>query len=666
MRRDLLALSDDDLVLLSNVGLVKRARRELDAGDLRAGIEEDAAGAVTVSWSDGPRCTLPAGGVVGDGRCSCGATTVCRHLLRSVLAYQRARASTGAPEGGGTIAPWDPGSIADDELAAQVGAALLRRAVAGLAQGLLVELVRAGKPTARFHTLSLVVRFLVPGDARYVSCDCGERPPCVHAPMAVLAFRELPAERGAGYVATRPAAPPPLDLLDEIEVAMAELIELGIADLPGALRDRLRRLQGRCDEAGLVWPAEIVAELVEQHERYAARDARFSPERTAELVGELLLRSDAIRRDTGAVPQLLVRGLPTDRETRIGAARFIGLGCGARPGKASVELSAYLQDSDSGSVVAVTRDFPDPPPSAKDEPLDLWRLAAKPAVQGTSLAALGAGQLLVQGARRTARGLLHVARARTGSSYSPQACAWESLRAPLLADAFAEIRSRLEAAPCASLRPRRVAEDLHVCRIAGVEEVCFDGLSQQVQATLLDESGGRAALVHPYTSRGAVGCEALLSLLQERPEAVRFVAGPVRLAHAGLVFTPLAVVYEAEPGRRAMLQPWVEPAREAKRAQRPGADTLAGQDTPEGYPHRLLAALGELLLLGVRSDDALRLLREARAAGEGLGFARLVELVARLVELLEQRRHAARWDARPAATAALELAVVVKLALELA
>ncbi len=159
-------------------------------------LDEAADGEVTARWSDGVECRLPPGKVIGEGRCTCAATELCRHLVRTVLAYQRRAADAAAvvdeavaPPG--PSGPWDPGQITDDALAAAFKPAALARARGEFQQGLLVELVRGAKPSARFHVPPHTVRFLVPGDIRYTHCDCAEQAPCRHVPPAVWAFRML-------------------------------------------------------------------------------------------------------------------------------------------------------------------------------------------------------------------------------------------------------------------------------------------------------------------------------------------------------------------------------------------------------------------------------------------------------------------------------------------
>src|SRR5215469_11201023 len=88
-RTDLLALSLDDLAALTNRGTVKRAQREIDTNECSGDIAETPEGDVTVKWSDGVECRIAAGAVLSDGRCSCAAVGLCRHLIRTVLAYQQ-------------------------------------------------------------------------------------------------------------------------------------------------------------------------------------------------------------------------------------------------------------------------------------------------------------------------------------------------------------------------------------------------------------------------------------------------------------------------------------------------------------------------------------------------------------------------------------------------
>lgn len=658
MRADLLALTPDDLTLLANRGLVRRAQQELLSGELTWELEEDAQGALTLRWSDGVECRLPAGRPPTAGRCSCPATTLCRHLIRSVLAYQQQaqrQPEDAAPEPHG---PWDPGAIGDEELARLVARAPLAWARQAFEAGQVLELVRAHKPSAYVYTGSTMVRFLVPGDLRYTHCDCAEPAPCRHVPLAVWAFRRLEPQRASGLVETaaRPAAGAPL--LEPLEQLLAELLSVGLAGAPQPLVEQLRRLEAQLRAARLIWPAEALAELVQQHSAYAAHDARFAPAQALALLGELCVRADAIRSDTGAVPQLFLCGSQDDSETAVGAARLVGLGCAARPRRGGVELLAYMQDSASGALVAVRHEARDP---QQGDPAPLWQIGQQPLFRGATLAGLAAGQAMVKGGRRRPNAEFVPVQSRL--ALNPQSYAWESLRGPALVEDFAELAAHVAAQPPAALRPRRLTDAVYVCPLAGAQDAGFDAAEQAVRATLRDPSGGSAALVHPYTTRGAAGAEALLRTLRRHADELRFVAGHLRLSPQGLLIAPTALVLQDAQGRRALL-PWLErgdPAAAPAAVPPPGARP---RDPLADYWARLEEALAELLLVGLGRADAraARHWRDLAADGAGLGFARALGPVERLAAALEHKLDTLRWQPAPACAAALELACLIQIA----
>jgi hypothetical protein len=454
----------------------------------------------------------------------------------------------------------------------------------------------------------------------------------------------------------------PTDLLSAIEQDLAELIQSGIAAVSSVQKDRLRRREADCRAVGLVWPAEILAELVQEVERYTSHDARFSPSHVAELMGELCIRFDAIRHDTGAVPQAFIRGLPTDQIIKLGSARLIGLGCGVQIYRHGVALSAYLQDVDTGTVVLVSRDFvdPDPPEEAKA----FWQLAQTPAAKGVSFAALASGQLLIQGGKRSVNGELVVGRSK--ASGNPQSFQWQSLHAPVLTEDFAELRHHLRALPPSCLRPRRRSENLRVCRIARVEGVTFNGAEQSIQAILVDPQDQEATLIHPHTCRSSQGTEALLAKLTTHPDQLCYVAGQVKLAAAGLIITPIALVFE-QGKTRSLLQPWIERWDGSAHLPDSAAGPLAPSPPPAHYyPGLVLEALGELLLLGLHRIDVqgIRHWQELHRQGSALGFSRFLDPIWRLLSALEAKSKSITWEGRGAAEAALTVMVFVRLAQE--
>jgi hypothetical protein len=677
MRQDLLALTVDDLVTLSNRGIVKRSQQEIQSAQLSYELNEDDDGNVTVHWSDDVKCKLPSDRTLSNSQCTCPATTLCRHLIRSVLIYQQCQATEqrsdkNAPASlsPASLLAWNPGDINDETLAQYFKPSVISRLKSQFDEGHVISLTRSSKPIAHIHTLSCTIRFLVAGDVRYTHCDCAESAPCSHVPLAVWAFRLLEDTQSGGIVSTRqtPYLVPTL-LLDEIEQQLQQLAQVGISGTSQAVSDRLLRLELRCREQGLIWLAEILAELVQEYSCYINHDARFSPNHVIELIGELCIRSDAIRHNTGAVPQLFIRGSEADRLMEIGSARLVALGCGVQPKQHSAELTVYCQDIDSGTVVAICRNFADPPQEAPELVRDFHQLAQTSVIKGVSFAKLGTGQLLVKGGKRTPS--YQFLPGRTPISFNPQAYQWESLRSPTLVEDFTELSTHLSTLPPASLRPRRLTENLYVCKVAMVEVVTFNGAEQLVQAVLRDRQGNPISLIHPYTTRGRDGTEALLTALSQHPETLQFVAGQVRLSRQGLVITPISLIFQQASGR-VMLQPWIEKAagwwsNEATGQQSPrNASLFPCSPAPLHYLQQLTHALSELFLLGLQRVDGqtIRYWQELDRLGSALGFVHFLKPVQQLTASLMQKSTTLQWNDQPATEAMLTIALLVKLAQE--
>lgn len=673
MRADLLALTDDDLAALTNRGAVKRARRELDEVEVVGELTESDAGDLAVKWSDGPTSRLAANATLAKGTCSCSAATLCRHLLRLVLLYQKERsprqaavalASDSPAPAPAAAGPWNPGDISDERLKALYdprGQAFAH--IKGLFnKGILAEVMRSSKPTVRFHQPAAVVHFMVPNDPRYTHCDCADPAPCKHVPLAVWAFRLLPEGQSFGVVNTGGrAAPVPAEVLAEVDALTLELTESGLSGATQQWADRLTRLEARFRAEKLTWPADTVEELIEQRQRYANNDALFAPDRVVELVGELIVRRDAIASDTAELPQQLIRGTGHETSGALGKCRLIGLGTGVTVGRHEVELVAYLIDADTGGMAVVSKEFADPKPETKQEPKPFHELARNVAAREATFAAVGAGQLLADGGRRTAGGRLTFARVKV--SVQPQAFEWEALKSPVAVESFAEVAARLAALPPAALRPRRAAEDFHVVPVASVADAGFDVPSQAILAKLTDPAGGVAYLRHPFTTRGRDGAERLLATLHDTSAALRFVAGTVRRVPGGLLVAPVCGVFE-KGGKRFAVQPWIDGAM----TETAGGKELVAADpvvSPVQEVFRQLHALTEdVFLIGLRRSgpDVVKRWREFHRRAESVGLTRLGERIASVAEGLDLRAHVVRWDSAPTAGVVLELSALARLA----
>jgi hypothetical protein len=315
-RMDLLSLTADDLASLTNRGTVKRAERELESGEVTCQIETDASGDLRFVWSEGTTCLFPAGKTVREAVCSSGVLGISRHVIRSVLAYQKCAASSvvaapvetppddvaavaptstasttvstaassaasttseehSAPPTSPTSGPqvgasFDPGAFTDEDLVACFKSADVAKARKRFEQGVLVELVRGAKPVARFLDEACTVRFLVPGDLRYATADCAPALQNLWIALAVWSFRQLPAEKLAGLVSlVTQEWPVPREVLRELDQLLLELMREGVSGLASSFVAKMQRMEQSLRSAALVWPAELLVDVIAQCEMYA-------------------------------------------------------------------------------------------------------------------------------------------------------------------------------------------------------------------------------------------------------------------------------------------------------------------------------------------------------------------------------------------------------------
>lgn len=684
-RVDLLSLSSDDLASLTNRGTVKRAQRELDEGqwsyEINESEDDSAIHDLIVTWSDGTVCQFVSGQTIHEAKCSSGSIGISRHVIRSVLAYQR-QVATAAPADKGetdevgldvttvnedqnttaTSSAWDPGQISDDDLVQHFRKATITRARKVFDDGVLVELTRGEKPTARFLHESCTVRFPVPGDARYARADCAAAMLPQWTAMAVWAFRELDPKRNAGLISLgQNELPVPSDELDRLDELIIDLCSDGMSGCSATWPQRLSRLEKQLRGCGLVWPAELVLQLIHQHECYAQKDARFSPLETVRLVGELIARSRSIRSQNGSVPQPLVRGNKSDRRTDIKAGRFVGLGLGVRPGRSQTKMLAYFQDVDTGTVVAVQRVFADPDPESQQTAKSFEELAAHSLSRGVSLGAAAMSQMMLGSGKRTATDELILPRGSGKLTINPQTFQWEQLQPPLAIDHFQQARERFERLPPDWLRPLRHTENLHVLKVTRISDSDFDVVHQRLTATMHDTNSETARIIFPYHHRGDAGFTELSNMLATHGNDARFVCGHVRWVHQQLEIEPISIVFESADQSRQAVSTWLGGVGEVQaETSSEDSELNSPQSTIKEFLTTLNIHLSEILLTGLSQADA----KEWQALSEAaqrLGFVRLNQPIERLRDELCKRMNQVRWNPAIAARTTVQLCMFSRL-----
>ncbi|MFG2054638.1 hypothetical protein ACGFI9_11475 [Micromonospora sp. NPDC048930] len=686
-RTDLLALTPEVLAALSNRGLVKRATKAVDGGELPTlTVDED--GAVRAAHPDGVTSVLPAGGGLATGVCSCAAPGVCRHLLALVLTYQREQTVTGpgperavparpgGPTGGGGVGPnpdtagpdgagdgpagtagepwrWSPGDVTDEELAAAVGTPALAAAERRRRRGYLAVVRRPGAddPVPQVELPTGTVRFLVPRQIGYASSDAagdGGEAIALAVWACRAADRDQPDRREAQVRVGGTASVVDGPALDAAVTLAGEVLLTGAVHTGTGADARLAAVRRDLDAAGLRWPLLAVDELAGQLEAYAARSARYRPETLAEVLAELPARRRAVVNGGGTPPERVL-GADEPAETPLRRLRLTGLGARVRESAGEVAVDVVLAHPAAAGVLVLRREFG----PADGAGLTGHALAGR-RVAGSTLGALAAGNVVSESAVRSAAHRLRFAAGRLArTTVTPGAGSWAELPPGLLARDLDALAAALAEQPPRLLRPRTAAESVRVLALGDVRAIGYAAGEQRLAATVTGVAGGVATVsaVHRAVAPGAL--DALAAALGGAHGTPRYVSGTVRRGADGLVVEALAVVADtvvvpdlaAGAGDGALGGVVAEPPDPVTAALRAASALLAQaahsglRHLPAGFRDRLRSAAERLARVGLdRCGNALIDLAGALGADPGDAAVRAwVDAQIRLLVTAESR-----------------------------
>jgi hypothetical protein len=571
-RNDLLALSDDGLAQLANVGLVKRGRRDLAEGKAPAvSVSDD--GTVQADFADGTVTRLAPGRSIVDATCSCPASGVCRHRVVLVLTYQAERggggdvadtpgavatseslddlarntdAGAGADAAKGratsatTIPPhataWDPADFDVDAFVASLSASLRTELARLRAARLDVRLEHGAVPAA--HLPMATVRFLVPQVLAYSRCDCVAGGNCVHVALAIQAFRQA---RGATETRLEPASGVTDarygSRLDALRIAgdalLARLLDVGLNNGMDAFVQPLADARAAADALGAVQYLLALDGLAQQIDAYAARSARHSERLALQLATELYARS----RTTD--PRVAL-GIGETLDTAMGRTRLVSLGARLRGDAGQADASVLLADLDTGAVMLLERRVT----HARDTGVPAVAvLAQRPIAAGVTLAAAAQGQILTSSGRRRVDGRLVLGTQRGGKTQAMPYDGNAPLRAPLLVSQADVLVDTLSTRPPAFVRRHDATGDVRVFEVDAVlGQSLTEGGQRWQGAVALAGDGGTLRLQREYDAVAPAALEVLAQALAGGYGRLRRIAGPVTLENGVLVCEPWSLL----------------------------------------------------------------------------------------------------------------------------
>ena len=277
-----LAAADENyLIGLCNKGTVNRAKKDLAAfADPESATENNG---VTVQLG-GVSCFITA--PLGDSRCSCPSSAVCRHRITAILWLKgRLDAQPANPP-----PPKKPEFQAlraypTEKLARQLGSKRLSAALFRHRSGGGPAITETSVITVDMPWLPASVRLLEP--LEHSSCTCHSKTFCAHKAEALLYWQ---LKEGIADPASLQTAQPAGEALNleavrgvcrAVQEALAAQLATGLSRMPPGVCETVERMAALCHTAGL---PELERTLRGLHGEYAAWFARSATYRDAALL----------------------------------------------------------------------------------------------------------------------------------------------------------------------------------------------------------------------------------------------------------------------------------------------------------------------------------------------------------------------------------------------
>lgn len=634
LRPELLELTEQALMALSNAGFVKRSLKELDNGNIPE-LEQDDDGTLIAIFSDKTRTRLEKGQGLKESNCSCGANNMCRHRVMLVLSYQRANAGSDAQqESAENVDRWHPG-LWREELST-LPASVIKKAQQLADKGLMIELSCQPNETPFARLPMSDVRFYSRNSIRFARCDCIEGSLCEHVVLAVQAFTDAEEQQpGFTYLVWQTRSHKvtsrggPFDT-PEGETCRQSLRQLnsllwqsGISQPPITFDAAFTRAQRAAQATNWRWVVGSLNQLREGVDAFQQRASHYSAEQLLVQMAGLNARLDAADRmaqlaDTDQTPPLpwrAVVGLNISEEAQLDHLRLISLGMRSWQDNTQYGLRIWFSDPDTGSIVHVSRSWP------LDE--QAQNPAWKRRLFNFQARELAGGQIITQAARRNANGELFLGARHSLSSNVPLTLeAWRMLSAPLHQPGVATLREFLRQRAPASVRPLNQVDNLFILPVDACVAVGWDAARQTLDAQVVSGEGpdNILHLSLPASASAPYAVERMAVLLKQENDPVVMVSGLVTFSRGLLSLEPLVMMTRTRA--------WALDAEPLSVGSLPAEPISPTPSIAQNLLLRCQTLLIQILHNGLRYQQK-SLFREAKTLGDDLannGFNALARL----------------------------------------
>lgn len=458
IRHDILSLTEEKLTQLANAGLVKRANKALENGDIpkfsyQAGKDKN--DTLISEFTDAHIVTWHANQALPDSECTCPAP-LCRHRVQTVLAYRHAFDNP-------AVAISSPHTISRESIENFANSTLIKKAMTLCKHGLTLKLI----PVQNTHCASAIlpmasVKFWGGENLNEATCDCLQKQQCEHILLASLAYHSLDSEPTQSLdividsqqieqffakkspksdtEKSKPTAQPiseekPSLKTDNLTAQEIELLSALLEDGATIGLSRYQRLfqdiNDQLSKSKELWLQAVLADIKNWLTAYENRRSDFDSEQGFDLVTEYALRTLA-RQNPSLHNSVLGIGLA--HETPIATARLVSVGGRIRPNHAvpstdySDSFIATVMLFDSKTQTLLSYQHPFSLAHSLDRQQRFKHSQNVRLSSHISLSQLATGQLTCQRAKRMANHKLYLNFSRKNyNQLLPQQGDWEPI-----------------------------------------------------------------------------------------------------------------------------------------------------------------------------------------------------------------------------------------------
>jgi len=297
------AVDDDALAALASVGLVRRAHKDLDAGEVTGPVEPTDAGvvvgvgerSVTIPWT-GP----------ANASCTCSAPGICRHALAAVMHLQRELKTDGKTPT--TSAREQILAVTPKQLLKWAKTKAVREAAALLDKDPTVEMAEDDNVVVTFPDAGIQCHYFAGTGLEGMITNASGRHKYKFLVAAIMAFqRRHGAETEVPAASPSPSKPTAIsrrqrEVIATILPALADALSVGLTHLSGSVRERLDALAVSAQGADLPRLALQLRSLAQETELLLDRNAQADEGRMFSMLSQTWALAEAIAGWEGSVP----------------------------------------------------------------------------------------------------------------------------------------------------------------------------------------------------------------------------------------------------------------------------------------------------------------------------------------------------------------------------